>query len=170
MQERRIESLRQRWFCRTEAVFLRTGICFLSVSRCRNSQNWCELCGIWTPNPPSISHALAGASVLVNLSASNELTGKEQLPQGTGKWPVCTSSCGIYFASAGEGESTHRIWCLEAQHHCGKRTDSCGIKRFGHGILYSEIDVERLCAQRRRMTTFVTEDQTHTEILFSLKK
>ena len=42
-------------------------------------------------------------------------------------------------------------------------------KRFGHGILYSEIDVERLCAQRRRMTTFVTEDQTHTEILFSLK-
>ena len=36
-----------------------------------------ELCeDLWTPNPPSISHALAGASVLVNLSASNELTGK----------------------------------------------------------------------------------------------
>ena len=33
-----------------------------------------ELCeDLWTPNPPSISHALAGASVLVNLSASNEL-------------------------------------------------------------------------------------------------
>lgn len=37
-----------------------------------------ELCeDLWTPNPPSISHALAGASVLVNLSASNELTGKD---------------------------------------------------------------------------------------------
>ena len=40
--------LRQRWFCRTEAVFLRTGICFLSVSRCRNSElvwNCVRICG-----------------------------------------------------------------------------------------------------------------------------
>ena len=42
------QSLRQRWFCRTEAVFLRTGICFLSVSRCRNSEsvwNCVRICG-----------------------------------------------------------------------------------------------------------------------------
>ena len=36
-----------------------------------------ELCeDLWTPNPPSIAHALSGADVIVNLSASNEITGK----------------------------------------------------------------------------------------------
>ena len=36
-----------------------------------------ELCeDLWTPNPPSVSHALAGATVIVNLSASDEATGK----------------------------------------------------------------------------------------------
>ena len=36
-----------------------------------------ELCeDLWAPNPPSVGHALAGATVLVNLSASDEATGK----------------------------------------------------------------------------------------------
>ena len=77
--------------------------------------------------------------------------------------------CGYIYASAGEGESTQDL--VFSGHNIIAENGQilAESKRFGHGILYSEIDVERLCAQRRRMTTFVTEDQTHTEILFSLK-
>lgn len=129
-----------------------------------------ELCeDLWTPNPPSISHALAGASVLVNLSASNELTGKDSYRRELVSGQSARLLAAYIYASAGEGESTqdlvfsgHNIIAENGQILAESR-------RFGHGILYSEIDVERLCAQRRRMTTFVTEDQTHTEILFSLK-
>lgn len=129
-----------------------------------------ELCeDLWTPNPPSISHALAGASVLVNLSASNELTGKDSYRRELVSGQSARLLAAYIYASAGEGESTqdlvfsgHNIIAENGQILAESR-------RFGHGILYSEIDVERLCAQRRRMTTFVTEDQTHTEISFSLK-
>ena len=127
-----------------------------------------ELCeDLWTPNPPSISHALAGASVLVNLSASNELTGKDSYRRELVSGQSARLLAAYIYASAGESTqdlvfSGHNIIAENGQ-------ILAESKRFGHGILYSEIDVERLCAQRRRMTTFVTEDQTHTEILFSLK-
>lgn len=129
-----------------------------------------ELCeDLWTPNPPSISHALAGASVLVNLSASNELTGKDSYRRELVSGQSARLLAGYIYASAGEGESTQDL--VFSGHNIIAENGQilAESKRFGHGILYSEIDVERLCAQRRRMTTFVTEDQTHTEILFSLK-
>ena len=129
-----------------------------------------ELCeDLWTPNPPSISHALAGASVLVNLSASNELTGKDSYLRELVSGQSARLLAGYIYASAGEGESTQDL--VFSGHNIIAENGQilAESKRFGHGILYSEIDVERLCAQRRRMTTFVTEDQTHTEILFSLK-
>ena len=129
-----------------------------------------ELCeGLWTPNPPSISHALAGASVLVNLSASNELTGKDSYRRELVSGQSARLLAAYIYASAGEGESTQDL--VFSGHNIIAENGQilAESKRFGHGILYSEIDVERLCAQRRRMTTFVTEDQTHTEILFSLK-
>ena len=113
-----------------------------------------ELCeDLWTPNPPSISHALAGASVLVNLSASNELTGKDSYRRELVSGQSARLLAGYIYASAGEGESTQDLVFS------------------GHNIIAEngQILAERLCAQRRRMTTFVTEDQTHTEILFSLK-
>ena len=46
-----------------------------SMRRLRIGVELCE--DLWTPNPPSIGHALAGATVIVNLSASNEITGKD---------------------------------------------------------------------------------------------
>lgn len=129
-----------------------------------------ELCeDLWTPNPPSISHALAGASVLVNLSASNELTGKDSYRRELVSGQSARLLAAYIYASAGEGESTQDL--VFSGHNIIAENGQilAESKRFGHGILYSEIDVERLCTQRRRMTTFVTEDQTHTEILFSLK-
>lgn len=128
-----------------------------------------ELCeDLWTPNPPSISHALAGAEVLVNLSASNELTGKERYRRELVSGQSARLLAAYIYASAGEGESTQDL--VFSGHNIiaenGHVLAESG--RFGHGITYSEIDVERLSGERRRMTTFVTED-THTKVLFSLQ-
>lgn len=66
-----------------------------------------EICeDVWVPNPPSISHAIAGATIVVNLSSSDETIGKDSYRRNL----VCSQSgslvCGYLYASAGEGEST----------------------------------------------------------------
>lgn len=69
-----------------------------------------ELCeDLWTVQPPSIRHARNGASVIVNLSASNELTGKSAYRRELVKTQSARLLCGYIYASAGEGESTQDV-------------------------------------------------------------
>ena len=128
-----------------------------------------ELCeDLWTPNPPSIAHALAGADVIVNLSASNEITGKSAYR----KELVCGQSARLVsayiYASAGEGESTQDL--VFSGHNLIAENGRllAESKRFGHGVIYTEIDVEKLIAERRRMTTFATQDG-YAETSFELE-
>lgn len=128
-----------------------------------------EICeDLWVPNPPSISHALAGADVIVNLSASNEITGKEGYRRELVVGQSARLVCAYLYASAGEGESTQDL--VFSGHNLIAENGRllAQSKRFTHGITCSEIDVERLSEERRRMTTFVGED-THTEITFDLE-
>ena len=61
-----------------------------------------EICeDLWTPNPPSISHALAGATVIANLSASDEITGKDIYRRELVKGQAARLLCGYIYASAG---------------------------------------------------------------------
>lgn len=129
-----------------------------------------ELCeDLWTPNPPSIAHALSGADVIVNLSASNEITGKSEYR----KELVCGQSARLIsayiYATAGEGESTQDL--VFAGHNMIAENGRmlAESERFGHGVIYTEIDVEKLTAERRRMTTFVTEDH-YSEVTFELEQ
>lgn len=128
-----------------------------------------ELCeDLWTPNPPSIAHALAGADVIVNLSASNEITGKSAYR----KELVCGQSARLVsayiYASAGEGESTQDL--VFSGHNLIAENGRllAESKRFGYGVIYTEIDVEKLIAERRRMTTFATQDG-YAETSFELE-
>lgn len=62
----------------------------------------CEICeDVWAAETPSTSHAMAGATVIVNLSASNETVGKGCLPGGFDKehqrppdFRLCVFQCG----------------------------------------------------------------------------
>lgn len=66
-----------------------------------------ELCeDLWTPEPPSIRHALNGANVIVNLSASDETTGKDIYREELVGGQSARLLCGYIYASAGDGEST----------------------------------------------------------------
>ena len=69
-----------------------------------------ELCeDLWTPNPPSIRHAMSGATVIVNLSASDEVTGKAVYRRELVSGQSARLICGYIYASAGDGESTQDV-------------------------------------------------------------
>ena len=70
----------------------------------------CEICeDLWAPVNPGTSHALAGANLIVNLSASNEVIGKNEYRRQLVKLASSRLVCGYVFASAGEGESTQDL-------------------------------------------------------------
>lgn len=128
-----------------------------------------EICeDLWTPNPPSIGHAMAGANVIVNLSASDENTGKSQYRRELVSGQSARLLCGYIYASAGDGESTQDV--VYSGHNIIAENGKilAESKRFTNESVYMELDVNRLESERRRMSTFVTED-VYTEIGFSLK-
>ena len=128
-----------------------------------------ELCeDLWTPQPPSIRHAMAGATVIVNLSASDETTGKAAYRRELVKGQSARLVCGYIYASAGDGESTQDV-VYSGHDLIGENGHILAeSKRFTEGVVLAELDVERLEADRRRMTTFETVD-THIGIPFELE-
>ena len=136
-----------------------------------------ELCeDLWVPNPPSISHALAGASILCNLSASDEMVGKrtyrESLVSGQSARLI---ACYIY-ATAGEGESStdlvfggHNI-IAENGTILAEATKLHGTSAENAPVL-SSVDVSKLAAERRRMSTYpATQANSYRRIPFALHK
>lgn len=128
-----------------------------------------EICeDLWVPNPPSIAHAMEGATLIVNLSASDEITGKSLYRRDLVAGQSARLVCGYIYASAGDGESTQDV--VYSGHNLIAENGQvlAESKRFENEIIYSEIDVERLEADRRRMTTFEIEEGNF--IPFSLKR
>ena len=114
-----------------------------------------EICeDLWAPDPPSTYHALSGANLIVNLSASDETTGKDLYRRELVKGQSARLLCGYVYCSAGEGESTQDIVFSGHNVIAENGTLLAQAMRFCNEITYAEIDVERMDAERRRMTTF----------------
>ena len=129
-----------------------------------------ELCeDLWTPEPPSIRHALNGANLIVNLSASDETTGKDVYREELVAGQSARLLCGYIYASAGDGESTQDV--VYSAHNLIAENGRILKKaeRFKNESITSEIDIYRLNAERRRMTTFETHMDGYQEILFNMK-
>ena len=126
-----------------------------------------EICeDLWTRIPPSNIHALAGANVIANLSASNELVGKGNRRRNLVKGQSSQLLAAYIYACAGEGESTTD--CVFAGHNMIAENGSIlAEKRFSTGLCVSEIDVQKLRSERRRIGSFMTEERDdYTEIIF----
>ena len=132
-----------------------------------------ELCeDLWVPNPPSIQHALAGATVIINLSATDELTGKStyrrSLVDGQSARLVCAYIC----ADAGEGESTQDV--VYAGHNMISENGNCLAESaaLGHGVIYADLDLDRIRSERRRMMSFqsVPCADDYIRVPFALKR
>lgn len=129
-----------------------------------------EICeDVWVPNPPSISHALAGANLIVNLSASDEITGKDIYRESLIAGQSARLLCGYVYASAGEGESTQDVVYSAHNMIAENGTILGSAKRFCNESVYSEIDVQKINAERRRMSTFEGNTGNYQEITFPLK-
>lgn len=130
-----------------------------------------EICeDLWTPEPPGIRHARNGATVLVNLSASNEVTGKDVYRRDLVKGQSARLVCGYVYASAGEGESTQDLVysghnLIAENGHLLKESP-----RFASGIICSELDVSRLVCDRRRMSTYQMREDGYLRAEFSLNE
>ena len=114
-----------------------------------------ELCeDLWVPNPPSVAHAMAGATLVCNLSASNALVGKADYRRDLVRGQSARLLCGYVYASAGTGESTQDVVFSGHDLVCENGRLLAEGKPFGDGLAVSEVDVRQLAAERRRMSTF----------------
>ncbi len=128
-----------------------------------------ELCeDLWAPNPPSEQLCKAGAAVIANPSASNEIIAKE----GYRRLLVSSTSarliCGYIYCNAGPGESTQDI--VFSQHHiiCENGTVLAENKPFEErDLLITELDCGRLANERHKMTSYTsTPDESYKIIDF----
>lgn len=131
-----------------------------------------EICeDVWTPNPPSIRHALAGATVILNPSASDETTGKGMYRNSLILGQSARLICGYIYANAGEGESTQDLVFSGHNMIAENGTLLCESKTLGHETIYADLDLDRIRSERRRMGTFGPESRKGYEIVeFTLEK
>lgn len=140
---------------------------------CENVADLCvaaEICeDLWVPNPPSVHHALAGASVICNLSASDEMVGKGSYRRDLVAGQSARLVCAYLYATAGEGESTTDLVFGGQNLIAENGTVLAESATFENEIKVATIDVQRLASERRRMSTFPTaESKEYREISFAL--
>lgn len=136
-----------------------------------------EICeDVWAPLPPSTGHALAGATVIVNCSASDETTGKDVYRASLVQGQSARVLCAYLYSSAGEGESTTDVVYSGHNLICENGVILSASTRFRNGIIYGDIDLERLVGERRRMTSFRSQEAgrdgsfPYMKVGFHLKK
>ncbi len=113
-----------------------------------------EVCeDLWAPEPPSNALARAGATLILNLSASDEVVGKADYRRQLVSGQSARLLCAYVYADAGEGESSTDM--VFAGHDLiAENGTILAEKRFGTGLTVTEIDAQRLVYERRRNTTF----------------
>ena len=113
-----------------------------------------EICeDLWSSAPPSVFLAQSGATLILNLSASNETVGKADYRRALVAGQSGRLMCGYVYADAGEGESTTDL--VFAGHNLiAENGTVLAERRFADGLTVSEVDVARIAFERRRITTF----------------
>jgi NAD+ synthase (glutamine-hydrolysing) len=132
-----------------------------------------EICeDVWTPLPPSTWAALAGATVIANLSASNITIGKSDYRKN-----LCASQSGrcmaaYLYSAAGPGESTTDLaWDGEALiYEAGDLLEES--ERFSdseHAIL-ADVDIDRLVQERMRVTSFSDQAGQYRDQITTIRR
>ncbi len=135
-----------------------------------------EICeDAWTPFSPSVRHALNGASVIANLSASNEVVGKAVYRRNLVSSLSAKEISAYVYCDAGRGESStdmvfsgHNIIALNGSVMAESALfDDCGK------LLLADIDLERISQDRLRTTTFAScredfVDDSYRTVIFEL--
>lgn len=114
-----------------------------------------EICeDLWLPDAPSTKLALNGANLILNPSASNEITTKSDYRRLLVSSQSARLVCGYVYCNAGNGESTTDV--VFSGHHIISENGTM-IKEslgFDSELIYSDLDLKKLSSERRKMTTF----------------
>ena len=129
-----------------------------------------EICeDLWVAIPPSSYLAQAGATIIANLSASNEVIGKSEYRRDLVSNQSARLDCGYVYASAGDGESTqdlvfsgHNIIACEGR--IIKET-----KLFDNKQIIGEIDLDQISHERQRKNTTILNNQNIQYVDFEQK-
>ena len=140
--------------------------------RCRQMPSFVlgvELCeDLWSALPPSTFHALAGATVIANLSASDETVGKAEYRRALVANQSARLLCGYLYASAGHGESTTDM--VFAGHDLIAEDGSILAETapFAGDHAETELDCQRMEAERARNTSFEHSAEGYVTVEFDL--
>lgn len=124
---------------------IRTGELTLSVEICED---------LWVPCPPSSFHTAAGALVIANLSASNEIVGKADYRRTLVTGQSGRGICAYVYTDAGAGESTGDMVFSGHSIVAENGAILSETAPFSDNLLCTDIDIRRLLHERRRMNTF----------------
>lgn len=117
-----------------------------------------EICeDLWTVNPPSNNHALAGATMIFNLSSSNELIGKQEYRKSLVSSQSARTISAYIYASSGVMESTSDILFGGASMIYENGSILAENKRFEleSNIITADIDVLKLANDRIKNKSFM---------------
>ncbi len=127
-----------------------------------------EICeDVWAPAPPSNKLALAGADIVFNLSASDELIGKHDYLKSLLSQQSARTMTGYVYSSCGFGESTQDVvYGGNAMiYENGKLLAEAARFSLEPQIMMTQIDVEKLRSERRGNSTYVNAQRN---VKFSL--
>lgn len=116
-----------------------------------------EICeDLWTPIPPSSHHALAGAQIIVNLSASNEVLMKHQYRKQLISQQSARTISAYVYSSCGYGESTQDVVYAGSSLIYENGSLMAENKRFSleAGMICADIDIDKLSVLRQKESTF----------------
>ena len=114
-----------------------------------------EICeDVWAAVPPSCSHTENGAAIIVNQSASDEVIGKSSWRRTLIEVQSSKAACAYIYSDAGEGESTTDMVFSGHNMIFELGTALAESKIFSEGIIYADVDVEKIMQERKRVTTF----------------
>ena len=116
-----------------------------------------EICeDLWTPIPPSSHHALAGAQIIVNLSASNEVLMKHQYRKQLVSQQSARTISAYVYSSCGYGESTQDVVYAGSSLIYENGSLMAENKRFSleSGMIVADIDIDKLSVLRQKESTF----------------
>ena len=129
-----------------------------------------EICeDLWAPVPPSCAHALAGATLVCNLSASDETVGKAAYRRELVAGQSGRLLCGYVYADAGHGESTTDMTFAGHDLIAENGALLAEAAPFGPGRAVTELDLGRLVQERVRSTTFVPDPAGYETVPFHLQ-
>ncbi|MDO5116082.1 MAG: NAD(+) synthase [Synergistaceae bacterium] len=171
------EFYEKRWFCPAPEENARVRLCGREVPfgvkllfQCAALSDFrfaAEICeDLWVPEPPSVSHALAGAVIIANLSASDETAGKAEYRRSLAAGQSARLVCAYVYADAGCGESTtdmvfggHNIIAEN-----GRLLAECAP--FTTGRCSAVADLQLLARERTRLTTYPENSARGYETVF----